>query len=96
MPSDDLPFADRRHFWLVSFYALAGDLDQAQSYLSAFETEATEDQKRAEEDALLQARGLHGVCFRRPRGCRRAVRRGRPGIVYDLHLEPQSARLGLG
>jgi tetratricopeptide (TPR) repeat protein len=68
VPSDDLPFADRRHFWLVSFYALAGDLDQAQSYLSAFETEATEDQKRAEEDALLQARGFMAYASGDPAG----------------------------
>lgn len=57
VPLDDLPFADRRYFWLATLYSFTGDPARARSYLDAYEAGATEDQRRADEDGLLMVRG---------------------------------------
>ena len=56
MPIEDLPFADRKHFWFVDFYSLAGEEELARAYMEAYEAGATDHQKQAEERDIRQAR----------------------------------------
>jgi tetratricopeptide (TPR) repeat protein len=55
-PIETLPFADRPYFWLVAFYAMAGEPDVARRYLEEYEAGATQDQMRAAEADLKRAR----------------------------------------
>ena len=56
MPLENLPFADRKHFWFVDFYSLAGEEELARAYMEAYEAGATDHQRQAQESDIRMAR----------------------------------------